>query len=164
MSLKKSKYGSDMLFMLERLYKEVHGQEKDSDTMQSLLMEQITLILDREFSTMEIDRHHNIKLKLQELFIKVDQQLDLPWSAAMLADEISVSEPHLYRLCRNFLADNPMKMVCRLRMNRAKMLLSRTTESIAHVSKSVGYHDPYNFSSTFKKNVGMSPRNYRIQN
>ena len=47
------------------------------------------------------------------------------------------------------------------RINEAKRLLSETNEPITTISELVGYIGKTNFYLTFKKNVGMSPAEYR---
>ncbi|MCF2707466.1 phosphoenolpyruvate hydrolase family protein [Arcanobacterium haemolyticum] len=47
------------------------------------------------------------------------------------------------------------------RLDIAKDLLRETDHSIKQIAASVGYRDPVQFSKTFKKKNGMSPREYR---
>ena len=57
-----------------------------------------------------------------------------------------------------------MDYVMKKRMERAKELLSQTTQGIGVVAMSVGYDDALGFSRIFKKYVGVSPKEYREQN
>jgi AraC-like DNA-binding protein len=47
------------------------------------------------------------------------------------------------------------------RMHMAAKLLRETSTSIQQICFEVGYHDPANFSTAFKKHFGTSPRKYR---
>ena len=47
------------------------------------------------------------------------------------------------------------------RMRKATSLLETTTLPIETVAVSVGYRDQFHFSKEFKKNVGVSPSEYR---
>jgi len=49
----------------------------------------------------------------------------------------------------------------RVRMERAKQLLGSTADRSAQISLAVGYNDPHYFSYLFKKQVGISPRDFR---
>ena len=51
--------------------------------------------------------------------------------------------------------------VCRI--NRAKRLLRETKESVTRIAEMVGYYERTNFYLAFKRNVGMSPAEYRKQ-
>ena len=47
------------------------------------------------------------------------------------------------------------------RIARARELLATTSMRTSDVAYAVGYNDPHYFSYLFKKNTGMSPRDYR---
>lgn len=51
--------------------------------------------------------------------------------------------------------------VMKLRMDEAKRLLRSSRLPVAEVSTRVGLKDPFYFSRAFKKETGMSPREYR---
>ncbi len=51
-----------------------------------------------------------------------------------------------------------------LRLNRAKELLRTTSLRSSDITYQVGYNDPHYFSYLFKKNTGMTPRDYRREN
>ena len=51
-----------------------------------------------------------------------------------------------------------------LRLDRAKELLSGTDRRSSQIALDVGYSDAHYFSYMFKKNVGMTPGEYRQQN
>ena len=46
-------------------------------------------------------------------------------------------------------------------MDKAKELLRISSKSIKEISMEVGYSDANYFSRTFKKNVGVSPTEYK---
>ena len=76
-----------------------------------------------------------------------------------------------FMINRNKLNDIFMKqssMTClnyllNLRMDLAKILLTKTEIPVGEVSCRVGYQDANYFAKVFKKNVGMSPSEYRHQ-
>ena len=55
----------------------------------------------------------------------------------------------------------PMQYIIQLRMTNALNLLDNTSYNIIQVANAVGYDDAYYFSRLFKKNVGVSPTEYR---
>ncbi len=50
-----------------------------------------------------------------------------------------------------------------LRLNRAKELLRNTEMKSAEIAFDVGYNDAHYFSYLFRKNVGMTPSEYRLR-
>ena len=50
-----------------------------------------------------------------------------------------------------------------IRVEKAKELLSTTMLRSSEISYKVGYKDPHYFSSVFKKNTGLSPKEFRLQ-
>ena len=48
-----------------------------------------------------------------------------------------------------------------LRINRAKILLTKTDKSITQIAAECGYDDFTYFSRQFKKSTNMTPRDYR---
>ncbi len=50
-----------------------------------------------------------------------------------------------------------------LRLNKAKELLRTTDTKGSQIAREVGYNDSHYFSYIFKKNVGMTPSEYRAQ-
>ncbi len=48
-----------------------------------------------------------------------------------------------------------------LRLNKAKELLRTTSLRSSEIAYQVGYNDPHYFSYLFKKNTGLTPRDYR---
>ena len=50
-----------------------------------------------------------------------------------------------------------------LRLNKAKELLRQTNFKTSQIAREAGYNDAHYFSYIFKKNIGMTPSEYRTQ-
>ncbi|MBO5747249.1 MAG: helix-turn-helix transcriptional regulator [Clostridia bacterium] len=57
----------------------------------------------------------------------------------------------------------PVEYITGLRIKKAKELLVNSNLSIAAVAEKCGFDNPYYFSNTFKKHIGISPLQYRKQ-
>ena len=57
-----------------------------------------------------------------------------------------------------------MKYAKKIRIERAKVLLLSTNESILDIGLALGFHDQSHFYKTFKSFTGMSPSDYRNKN
>ena len=86
-----------------------------------------------------------------------------PWTLAQLADSAAMSAEHLRRLCRRQTGRGPMHQVTFLRMRRAATLLESTRHKVRAIARTVGYDNPFAFSTAFKRHLGASPAAYRHQ-
>jgi len=50
-----------------------------------------------------------------------------------------------------------------LRMDEAKRLLRETKQSVVAIALDVGYANPSHFAQLFRREIGLSPSNYRRQ-
>jgi len=55
----------------------------------------------------------------------------------------------------------PLQYIVSLRMTNAMNLLDNTNYNVAQIAEMVGYENALYFSRLFKKNVGVSPKEYR---
>ena len=57
-----------------------------------------------------------------------------------------------------------MNYAKKIRIERAKVLLLTTNESILEIALTLGFHDQSHFYKVFKSFTGMSPSKYRNTN
>lgn len=90
-----------------------------------------------------------------------------------LAEEINVSKlSEIFYLSPNYFSrifkktsrEGCNEYIVRKRMEKAKILLETTNIKVVRIAADVGYKDTNYFSLTFKKNVGVSPLQYREKN
>lgn len=101
--------------------------------------------------------------RLRGLFQEIEKRLQFDWSIDAMCEYVHYSAPHLHRLCKTKFARSPMQQLIHLRMERSKNLLLNTRWPISHIANYVGYPNIFNFSKRFKKNVGVSPSEFRRQ-
>ena len=65
------------------------------------------------------------------------------------------------RLFKNSMGVSPHKYVTMRRIERSKELLRRSDRSIFEIGVSVGYLDPKHFRVVFRREVGVSPSEFR---
>ncbi|MBP5331090.1 MAG: response regulator [Lachnospiraceae bacterium] len=78
-----------------------------------------------------------------------------------LSMAVNVSSYYLSRIFKENTGENFIDYLTRLRIDRAKELLATTSYSMKEIGIMSGYPDPNYFSKTFKKNVGVTPTEYR---
>lgn len=82
-------------------------------------------------------------------------------SLAEIAAQVHMNASYLSQYFKQHTGQNFTDYVAILRMEEAKMLVSRTTLRISEIAVRLGYSDIAYFSSTFKKGTGKSPLDYR---
>lgn len=75
--------------------------------------------------------------------------------------EVNISSYYLSRIFKEETGENFIDYLTDLRIEKAKELLSTTQYSMKEICVMSGYSDPNYFSKTFKKNVGVTPTEYR---
>lgn len=65
------------------------------------------------------------------------------------------------RSFRDYMGTPPLKYITSIRINRAKELLESTDYTVSEIGTIVGYENPLYFSRLFKKQAGISPKEYR---
>lgn len=86
-----------------------------------------------------------------------DEELSLN----QVADHVSFSANHLSTVFHQEYGQSFVKYLTDFRINKAKKLLRDTNMRSSDVCYEVGYKDPHYFSSIFKKNLGVTPTQYR---
>jgi AraC-like DNA-binding protein len=86
-----------------------------------------------------------------------------PIALADVSEEIGFSSWHFLRLFRRTFGETPHEFLTRLRIEKAKDLLTITSRSVTEICFEVGFSSPGSFSSLFSKYVGMSPAAFRRQ-
>ena len=98
--------------------------------------------------------------RLWTLWERVSSSLDHSWTITEMAKSVHLSEKHLQRLCQKELGRSPRQQLIWLRMRRAAELLRLRSSKIETIAAAVGYHNPFVFSTTFKRIMGWSPSEY----
>lgn len=102
---------------------------------------------------------HPVLVKIREW---IGRNLSSSFTLAVAAKANGTSVSHLSRLYKNELAVTFTDDVNRMRIERAKELLSSTDDSNDRIREAVGYDTPQHFFSQFKKMTGKTPREYRL--
>ncbi len=146
---------------MKNLYREIHNPNPNAKQLAEFISKEISIYLNRELKINSFTPEDLILEQLRNLFRDIDTKIQLPWSVDMLAKNLSISTSHLYHLCQKHLKTSPMGYVKQLRIEQAKKLLIQTYAPISDISYSVGYENPLNFSTAFRKKEGLSPKKFR---
>lgn len=111
----------------------------------------------------------NIQMKKEENNIDVVKQakqyIELNYAKDIDLDEVSkylqISPYYFSKLFKKKTGKNFIEYLTQIRMEHAKILLSSSSMSMKEICMEVGYSDANYFSRAFKKNVGLSPTEYK---
>lgn len=78
-----------------------------------------------------------------------------------IADSAGISKSEVLRCFRGMIRTTPMDYVTTYRIRRACHMLETSSHSITYIAEESGFSDPGYFSKTFKRRVGVSPKEYR---
>lgn len=85
-------------------------------------------------------------------------------SLNMVSKFVGLSPNHFSTIFAQNMNKTFVEYLTDVRMEQAKILLRTTNMRTSDIAFEVGYHDSHYFSSLFKKNQNMTPREYRAAN
>jgi AraC-like DNA-binding protein len=74
-----------------------------------------------------------------------------------------MSESHVLRSFKQYLGCSPFQYINRLRLSAATDALIQTDRSITEIALDLGFNDSNYFTRSFRKHLGLSPREYRYK-
>ena len=80
------------------------------------------------------------------------------------ADQLCLSVNYFSDLIRKATGLSPQKHIMRHTLLKAKELLLTTSHPIKEIAYALGFQQPQNFTNWFKKQEGVSPNVYKVQN
>jgi transcriptional regulator GlxA family with amidase domain len=89
--------------------------------------------------------------------------LDQPLTLEDLSLEVDLSAWHFLREFRTAFGETPHDFLTRLRVERAKELLTISSRPVTEICFDVGFSSLGSFSTLFRREVGMSPAQFRRQ-
>lgn len=111
-----------------------------------------------------IRRIDNVKqFYIQEAVAFITQNYARELSVNEIADHCNIHRNYLSRIFKKAIGTTPQAFLVRHRCDIACDLLSMTNKPISEIGALVGYVNPLNFSRAFKREMGLSPKEYRKQ-
>lgn len=101
--------------------------------------------------------------ELNRLLLYIEHHYQTAPTVEQLAGILGRSRSHVLKLFQKHLHTSAKTYVLNRQMREARDLLLSTTTPIGEVGRSSGFEDPYHFSKIFRRMVGMSPKEFRVQ-
>ncbi|MDM0086724.1 AraC family transcriptional regulator [Variovorax sp. J2P1-31] len=91
----------------------------------------------------------------------VNADIARPFTVQALAEVAGVSPRHFLRAFQQSTGSTPLRFIQKLRIEKAKELLSRAQASATEIALDCGFSHAQHFSTAFKKATGETPSSYR---
>ncbi|RNC84838.1 MAG: AraC family transcriptional regulator [Winogradskyella sp.] len=143
-----------------------HSQKLIISTIE-LMLDYCNRFYDRQFyvrSNLLKDHVSEFESFLKDYFSsEKPSDLGLP-TVKYCGEQLNMSSNYLSDLLKKETGKSAKDHIYTFVVNRAKNKLLGTTASVSEIAYDLGFEYPQHFSKLFKKQTGMSPAKYRIQN
>ena len=158
---------NDIIVLLNRILKEKENTDIGSEFLNLLLMLELFVLISR---ALKMEWENSIKgksAKLKEL-IKVsvnyiNNNFERDISLKDISKYVFLSPSYFIKAFKDEMKISPINYLLRLRVERAKELLTETGQKIGDIAINVGFSNQQRFNEIFRKYTGMTPLQYRKQ-
>ncbi len=91
----------------------------------------------------------------------INQHFSEDLTVFTLAEQFHVARNYFSRLFKKEMGEGCNEYITRKRIEKAKQLLTDSRLRTYEIAEQIGYHDTNYFSLAFKKNTGLSPKEFR---
>ncbi|UCH76212.1 MAG: GlxA family transcriptional regulator [Rhodospirillales bacterium] len=99
--------------------------------------------------------------KLIQAIAEMESYVEEALSREEIADRVGLSRRQLERLFRRYLNTSPARYYLRLRLERARLLLTQTTMPVTEIAFACGFTSASHFSKCYRDMFGRTPRDQR---
>ncbi|MCX6307528.1 MAG: response regulator, partial [Bacteroidia bacterium] len=122
-----------------------------------------SFLLDPQQTNISKYAHNNTDKEFLEKVIKIieDNVLEKNFITNDLYDALNISQSTLYRKLQVLIGISPNELIRKIRLKVASQLLLEDKLNISEIAYDLGFSDPKYFSIIFKKEIGVSPTEYK---
>lgn len=100
--------------------------------------------------------------RLKTMLLYINEHFAEKITLEQIAEAGTCSCRECSRTFQNDLHTTPFQYLREIRVNKAAHMLINTNESVTFISEACGFSDPGHFSKIFKKQSGMTPKDFRF--
>ncbi|MDN4619555.1 AraC family transcriptional regulator [Paenibacillus sp. PsM32] len=160
--LKIDDVNNSILFYVHQLFEEYNARQYAYEEIgRHLIRILLYLILRKKSVSLHVEPSQKVnrEIALVRNFIDIHFKKDI--TLDVLASEAHINKYYLSHAFKKTYDISPLKYLSTVRINTAKFLLESTNYSILDISEIVGFKSQSYFSQLFKKEIGLSPMDYR---
>jgi AraC family transcriptional regulator of arabinose operon len=136
------------------------SREESMDLMLKLLFVKMKELVAYQPQNTILYGYYDALLGLRSMIYRHPEE---KWTVARLSHQVNLSPSHFQRLYKNTFGMTCIADVIACKMEYAKASLSGTGGTIREISTLCGYENEEHFMRQFKREVGMTPSQYRKQ-
>ncbi len=156
---------NEIIVLLNRILKEKESEELGSEFLNYLMVLELFVLISRALKMEWEDSIKGKSPKLKELIetsVKyIDNNFERDISVGNVARYVFLSSSYFTRAFKEEMGISPINYLHKVRVDRAKELLSDTELKISDIALSVGFSNQQRFNEIFKKYTKLTPMHYR---
>lgn len=129
------------------------------DSFQKLALELLQEAVRMKQENLGALRHSHVITRAEEYVAK--EYCDPNISLISVAKHVGLSSAHFSTIFSQTVGKTFINYLTSMRIEKAKELLAHTDMKLSAIAMEIGYNEPNYFSHVFKKNEGISPKEYR---
>ncbi len=143
---------------LDLIFSELIKQYQNDEYMTLSLLYQLCSVLVKNCKRNDLLHGGRAKIEPAVAYIKKNytDRIYIPQLARMC----NLSESHLRRLFNKYLGFSPIEYKNAILLDAACNMLRSKNTNVSETAEALGFNDIYTFSQFFKKEMGISPRQY----
>jgi two-component system response regulator YesN len=118
--------------------------------------------MDALSNTAASSQHKNVSKAVETAKKYISENLDRDLSLIMLSEVVYLNASYLSFLFKQQTGINISDFIKNERIGKSKEMLADSRFKIHEISKMIGYNNPSYFTQFFKKEVGLTPQEYRL--
>lgn len=91
----------------------------------------------------------------------IDRNFDKNISVSDISDYLNIDRSHFYKIFKLHMMNTPQQYLIEYKLKKACDLLRKSSYSVYEISNLVGFTSQSHFSKTFKKNLNLTPLEYK---
>lgn len=147
---------------MQLIYSEYTKAALGSTTILLNLLDCLHQLVHREYKQGITHHSHRYNVLMYQFQNLLEEQFKTTKSPAAYAQQLHISLKHLNRICQTLLRQTATDMIQNRTHLESKRMLIGSTLSISQIADILGFESPSNFSKSFKKREGCSPKYFRF--
>ena len=146
------------------LFKKLYQYEKNTNALSDYMSRATLMLIIGKYieSCKNISAEKSTEHSALSSVIKyMNENIHGSITVSELAEFTHLHPNYFIRMFKQYFGSSPIKYFNNLKINSAKEYLQSGKYTIEEISKLLGFNDLYSFSKFFKKNVGISPSQFK---